>query len=118
MFQPKLDISAMCIYTILYMYVQSCVFSDLTAAKILFVNLPKVLMSLLCIVIYHFLVVQFCKLTSERDLFKSGHLQFVHNFKEGMVIMHDHFMGVKLINVAARQMLQLPFSDEAADDPE
>ena len=50
----------------------------------------------------------FVTLLGERDLFKSGHLQFVHNLREGLIIMKDgSFKTEKLINVAARQMLQL-----------
>ena len=64
--------------------------------------------------LYHKLLDVLVTLLGERDLFKSGHLQFVHNLREGLIIMKDgSFKTVKLINVAARQMLQLPFT--AAD---
>ena len=57
-------------------------------------------------------------LISERNLFKSGHLQFLHNLKEGIVILAGHFDQVKLVNLAARQMLKLPFKeDPSSEDP-
>ena len=38
----------------------------------------------------------------------------MHNLKEGMVILQESSIGtIKLINVAARQMLNLPFDGEA-----
>ena len=41
-------------------------------------------------------------LLGERDFFKSGHLEFVHNLKEGLIIVHDRYKKIKLMNVAAR----------------
>ena len=74
-------------------------------------NIPLALGTLFILLLYHKVIEAFITLDSERDLFKSGHLQFVHNLKEGLVIMKDSsFNTVKLINVAARQMLQLPFA--------
>ena len=74
-------------------------------------NIPFSLGTLFILLLYHKVIDAFITLDSERYLFKSGHLQFVHNLKEGLVIMKDSsFNTVKLINVAARQMLQLPFA--------
>ena len=36
----------------------------------------------------------------------------MHNLKEGMVIMHQRLNKIKFMNVAARQMLDLPFEKE------
>ena len=41
-------------------------------------------------------------LLGERDFFKSGHLDFVHNLKEGLIIVNDRLKSIRLINVAAR----------------
>ena len=57
----------------------------------------------------------YATLVSERDFFKSGHLQFVHNLKEGLIIVDDWLKAIKLINVAARQMLQLPYDADKDD---
>ena len=37
-----------------------------------------------------------------------GHLQFVDNFKEGIIILQDDNEKIKLVNTAARKMLNLP----------
>ena len=58
------------------------------------------------------MVLLVCKLTSERNLFKTSHLQFFHCFKDGMVIMRHEFKKVDLVNEAARKMLKLPVSAE------
>ena len=55
---------------------------------------------------------------SERDLFKTGHLQFVHSLREGVVIIDDLIGGIKLINLAACHMLHLPAIDESETTPE
>ena len=75
-------------------------------------NLPRALMTLTFFMCYHKIIGMIVTLYSERDFFKSGHLQFVHSLKEGLVIVDDQLKSIKLINVAARQMLQLPFAAE------
>ena len=75
-------------------------------------NIPRAILALVFFILYHKIVDVIVTLYSERDLFKSGHLQFVHSLREGLVIMDDHLKNIKLINVAARQMLQLPFVAE------
>ena len=70
-------------------------------------NIWLAFIPLLGILLYYKMLDVFVTLLGERDLFKSGHLQFVHNLREGLIIMKDgSFKTVKLINVAARQMLQ------------
>ena len=55
---------------------------------------------------------------SERNLFKTGHLQFVHSLREGIVIIDDLIGGIKLINLVACRMLHLPVMDETENTPE
>ena len=43
-----------------------------------------------------------------------GHLQFVDNFKEGIIILHDDTEKIKLVNTAARKMLNLPVPEANA----
>lgn len=88
-FQPKLDLTAMCLYIGFFLYSQSIVFNGVTKSQILALNLPMVFVGLLANVLFHYLVLQLIKLVSERDLFKSGHMKFVHDFKEGIVIMRN-----------------------------
>ena len=58
-------------------------------------------------------------LMQQRDNFQSGHVQFIHNFKEGMIIMPSGvFDQIKLINKAASQMLHLPFVEDNSDNSE
>lgn len=57
------------------------------------------------------------RLIKERNHFKLGHLKFVHNLMEGMVIVKRNFSSTKLVNVAARKLLNLPF-DSAEDTSE
>lgn len=79
-------------------------------------NLPQAIFCFAFLLVYHKMVEKLISLDMERDLFKSGHLQFVHNLREGLIIMKDgSFKTVKLINVAARQMLQLPFAADNGD---
>lgn len=120
-FQPKLDFVGMSVYVVFYMFAQSFVYKGVSSVTIILLTLPKTFLALTCIIFYHFLVVKLCKLATERDLFKSGHLQFVHNFKEGIVIMRNQFKNVKLINEAAIKLLQLPTNanqDGKDDDPD
>ena len=76
---------------------------------------PWALLSFVATFLFHKLMDVLVTLLSERDFFKSGHLQFVHNFKEGLIILDDWLKTIKLINVAACQLLQLPFSDDCSD---
>ena len=69
-------------------------------------------MAFISIVLLHKVIDFIVTLLGERDFFKSGHLQFVHNLKEGLIIADDSLKKIKLINVVARQMLQLPFEDD------
>lgn len=92
------------------------VYNDVTVAEVIVANIVRAPIVLASLLLYNKLVDKFMTLHSERDLFKSGHLQFVHSLKEGLVIVHDHQKDIKLINVAARQMLQLPFADDCTND--
>ena len=69
-------------------------------------------MGFICILLLHKIIDFIVTMHGERDLFKSGHLQFVHNLKEGLIIADDSLKKIKLINVVARQMLQLPFDED------
>ena len=80
------------------------------------INLPRALTTLVFIVLYHKVVDVILTLICERDFFKSGHLQFVHSLKEGLIIMDNLLKNTRLMNVAARQMLQLPFSENDSPD--
>ena len=80
-------------------------YDDISVGQIMIMNLPRALLSLIFFMLYHKVVDVILTLYSERDLFKSGHLQFVHSLKEGLVIVDDQLKSIKLINVAARKML-------------
>ena len=70
------------------------------------------------LLLYHKTMDLLVTLMSERDLFKTGHLQFVHSLREGIVIIDDLIGGIKLINLAACRMLHLPIVDESETTPE
>ena len=76
-------------------------------------NIPRALMVFVSLTLYYKAVDIFLTLVGERDLFKNGHLQFMQNLKEGLIIVHDRLKSIKLMNVAACQMLQLPFKEDA-----
>ena len=92
------------------------VFNDVSVGQLMIMNLPHALTTLVFVVLYHKVVDVILTLLSERDFFKSGHLQFVHNLKEGLVIVDSLLKNTKLMNVAARQMLQLPFAENDSPD--
>ena len=68
-------------------------------------NVHWAIASTVVLILHHKTIDMFANLVSERDFFKSGHLQFVHNLKEGLIIVDDWLKAIKLINVAACQML-------------
>lgn len=65
-------------------------------------TLPITLLTILLVLICGKVTEMVIVLLSERDFFKSGHSQFVHNLKEGLVIVNDRLKSIMLINVAAR----------------
>lgn len=77
-------------------------YNDTSLGHVLLISIPKALMGVICLLLYNKTIDVIITLLSERDFFKSGHLQFVHNLKEGVLIVHDRLKSIKLINVAAR----------------
>ena len=67
--------------------------------------LPRALLAVSLHLAYCKAIEMGINLISERDFFKSGHLQFVHSLKEGLIIVNDRLKSIMLINVAAHQML-------------
>lgn len=90
-------------------------YSDVSAGQVIFMNVPRALMSFAGLLLYNKTIDLFVRLISQRDFFQSGHLQFVHSLREGLVVVDDVLENNKLFNVAARQMLQLPFQDDDED---
>ena len=91
---------------------QSLTYNDATIGKILFLNIPKVLLTFTGLFLYHKIIDVFVRVIGERDLFESGHSNFVHNLREGLIIVDDFLKEIKLINVAACCMLQIPNTDD------
>ena len=76
-------------------------------------NLLPTLTTIVTLVVCQCLLGTLCLLMQQRDNFKSGHVQFVNGFKEGMIIMPSGiFDQILLINKAASQMLHLPFAED------
>ena len=92
------------------------VYNDVSVGQLVFINLPRALTTLIFMVLYHKIIDVILTLSCERDFFKSGHLQFVHSLKEGLIMVDNSLKNTKLINIAARQMLQLPFSENDSPD--
>ena len=92
------------------------VYNDVSVGQLVFINLPRALTTLIFMVLYHKIIDVILTLICERDFFKSGHLQFVHSLKEGLIMVDNSLKNTKLINIAARQMLQLPFSENDSPD--
>lgn len=109
MFQAKTDFVATCAFFACFMFSQVMAYNEVSAVQIVFMNLPRILMSVTGVLLYNKTIDVFVKLLSERDYFQSGHLQFVHSLKEGFVVADVMLENIKLFNVAARQMLELPF---------
>ena len=86
-------------------------FNDILVSEVMLANIPRALMFFISLALYYKAIDMFLTLVGERDLFKSGHLHFVQNLKEGLIIVHDRLKSIKLMNVAACQMLQLPFKE-------
>ena len=80
-------------------------YNNTTIGEVMLNTSLNTLMILVAVVILNKTIEVIINLLSDRDFFKSGHLQFVHNLKEGLIIMQDRLKTIKLINVAARQML-------------
>ena len=64
---------------------------------------------------YHKCLDMFVRVLGERDFFKRGHTNFVHNLKEGLIIVDELHYKIKLINMAACCMLQLPSIDDSSE---
>lgn len=65
------------------------VFNDTSVGQVILINIPRTLIALVTLLCYHKSIDIFITIFSERDLAKSGHLQFVHTLREGLVIMQE-----------------------------
>ena len=90
---------------------QTLTYNDASFGKVLFLNAPRVLLTFSGLFLYHKIIDVFVRVIGERDLFESGHSNFVHNLREGLIIVDDFLKEIKLINVAACCMLQMPDTD-------
>ena len=99
----------------MFMYNQTLTYNDATFAKVLLLNAPKVLLTITGLFLYHKIIDVFVRVIGERDLFESGHSNFVHNLREGLIIVDDFLKEIKLINVAACCMLQMPNTDDSSN---
>ena len=118
MFNPKTDVAAFAAFTACFTFSQTLTYSDVGVIEAIMTNFPRALITLAVLLLHHKTMDLLVTLMSERDLFKTGHLQFVHSLREGIVIIDDLIGGIKLINLAACRMLHLPIVDESETTPE
>ena len=116
-FQPRCDIAVNCAFIVCFMNNQIMTFNDVTVGQVLYMNIPRAIISIVSILIYHKSLDVFVSLLSERDLIKSSHLRFVQSLREGFVIVDDLLKNIKLINVAACQMLQMQSLSDSSELP-
>lgn len=77
------------------------VFNGISVGEVMLANIPRAIVAFVSILLYYKSIDVFLGIVSERDFFKSGHLEFVHNLKEGLIIVHGRLKSIKLMNVAA-----------------
>ena len=118
MFKPKTDVAAFAAFSTCFTFSQTLTFNDVGVSEAIMTNFPRALITLAVILLHNKIMDVLVTLMSERDLYKTGHLQFVHSLREGIVIIDDLIGGIKLINLAACRMLHLPVIDEAETTPE
>ena len=106
-FQPRCDLAVNCAFIVCFMNNQIMTFNGATVGQVLYMNIPRAIISIVSILLYHKSLDVFVSLLSERDLIKSSHLQFVDSLREGVVIVDDFLKNLKLVNVAACHMLQV-----------
>ena len=83
-------------------------------AEHLMLNLPSAAMALTLNFLVSCLIGHLFLSKVEKWKIEVGHLQFVDNFKEGMIILPNNSHKIKLMNKAARTMLKMPETE--ADD--
>ena len=101
MFQPKFDSVALFAFIVFSTFSSTYVFNDTSIGQAILVNLRAFYAAIFFLLLLKTIDV-IVTLLGERDFFKSGHLDFVHNLKEGLIIVNDRLKSIRLINVAAR----------------
>ena len=117
-FQPRFDVAVNCAFVVCFMNNQMMTFNGATVGQVLFMNIPRAIISIMLILMYHKSLSVIVSLLSERDQIKSSHLQFVQSLREGFVIVDNLLNNIKLINVAACQMLQMQSFSDSSELPD
>ena len=99
-FQLKFDLLVFFAFFVFKIFSSTYVYNDTSIWQAILGN--QALYPAICFLLFHKTIDVIITLLGERDFFKSGHLQFVHNLKEGLIIVNDRLKSIRLINVAAR----------------
>lgn len=87
----KMNLICALIYYVLYVYLQTLTYVKVTAVEALLMTVPQALFAFVSMLAYNVFYMGCLNIAKERDLFKLGHFQFVHNLREGMIIMQGKF---------------------------
>ena len=101
MLQPKFDFTVFFAFIVFKTFSDTYVFNESSIGQAIFANLEALYPTIIFLLFFKTIDV-IITLLGERDFFKSGHLDFVHNLKEGLIIVNDRLKSIRLINVAAR----------------
>ena len=98
----------MTIYIIAFIYAQTIFFPDETIGSILYWNLPTVFLTYILNLATSCIVGEIFLSKVDKWNIEYGHLQFVDNFKEGLIIIPQNFQKIRIMNRAARNIFNLP----------
>ena len=96
------------VYFALFIYAQTILYPEQSFATHLKQVLPSAILTLLLNVLTSVIIGTLFLSRIDKWKIEVGHLQFVDNFKEGIIILQDDNEKIKLVNTAARKMLNLP----------
>ena len=96
------------VYFALFIYAQTILYPEQSFATHLKQVLPSAILTLLLNVLTSVIIGTLFLSRIDKWKIEVGHLQFVDNFKEGIIILQDDTEKIKLVNTAARKMLNLP----------
>ena len=108
LFDIAQNLIAMTVYIIAFIYAQTIFFPNETISLIMYWNLPSVTLTYILNLAYSCIIGEIFLSKVEKWNIEYGHLQFVDNFKEELIIIPQSFQKIKIMNRAARKIFNLP----------
>ena len=114
LFDVAKNFIAIAIYVSAMIYAQSIFYPEESIGTIMYWNLPNAILTCMLNFLASCIMGEFFLSRIEKWNIEHGHLQFIDNFKEGLVIIPENQQKIKIMNKAARNIFRLP--DTEADN--